>query len=170
MTFPTIDDLSKDFPETSTGSRWELLSDRVMGGISSGRLTRELVSGRMANRMRGDVSLANNGGFIQMAVDLDPSGRTVDCRDYAGLEIEVWGNGEIYGLHLRTAELSRPWQSYRQTFLAPESWRTVRLAFADFMPHRTEAPLDLTRIRRLGLAAIGRAFEADLAVAGVRFF
>jgi len=120
--------------------------------------------------MRGAVSLANNGGFIEMALDLDPSGGAVDCRRYAGLEIDVWGNGEVYGLHLRTADLSRPWQSYRQTFLAEDGWRTVRLPFAGFMPHRSEPPLDLARIRRFGVAAIGRAFEADLAVAAIRFF
>ena len=169
MPFPIIDDLSRRFPEAATASRWELLSDRVMGGVSSGRLTCESVSGRMAIRMQGDVSLENNGGFIQMALDLDPPGATVDCREYDGLEIEVYGNGETYGLHLRTAELSRPWQSYRQSFLADASWRTVRLAFSGFVPHRTDVPFDAGRIRRLGLVAIGRAFKADLALAAIRF-
>lgn len=170
MPFPVIDDLTRNFPEASIGSSWELLSDRVMGGVSTGRLTREPVAGRMANRMRGDVSLANNGGFIQMALDLDPSGRAAGCQGYSGIEVDVWGNGEVYGLHLRTAQLSRPWQSYRQIFLAEKDWRTLRLPFADFVPHRTEAALDLTQLRRLGLAAIGRAFKADLALAGIRFF
>jgi hypothetical protein len=170
MALPIIDDLSRNFPEASVGSRWELLSDGVMGGLSSGLLTRELVAGRMANRMQGDVSLANNGGFIQMALDLAPSGDTVDCRGFTGLEIEVWGNSEQYGVHLRTAELSRPWQSYRQSFVAENTWRTIRLPFAKFTPHRTDQPLDLARMRRLGLVAIGRAFKADLALAAIRFF
>ena len=169
MPFPIIDDLSRSFPEATIGSRWELLSDRVMGGVSSGRLSRECISGRMALRMQGRVSLENNGGFIQMALDLDPSGGTVDCRGFAGLEIEVSGNGETYGLHLRTAELSRPWQSYRQSFLAQAGWRTVRLPFAGFVPHRTDVPFDPGLVRRLGLVAIGRAFEADLALAAIRF-
>jgi hypothetical protein len=38
------------------------------------------------------------------------------------------------------------------------------------MPYRTDIPLDLRRLRRLGLVAIGRAFSADLAVGGLRFF
>jgi len=169
MPFPIIDDLSRSFPEATIGSRWELLSDRVMGGVSSGRLTRQSVSGRMAIRMQGEVSLENNGGFIQMALDLDPSGAPVDCSNFAGLEIEVSGNGETYGLHLRTADLSRPWQSYRQSFQAEPGWRTITLPFAGFLPHRTDAPFDPRRIRRLGLVAIGRAFDADLALAAVRF-
>lgn len=101
IAFPVIDDLSRRFPEATNGARWELLSDRVMGGVSSGRLTLEPVSGRLAIRLQGEVSLENNGGFIQMALDLNPSGKAVDCRHFAGLEIEVSGNGETYGLHLR---------------------------------------------------------------------
>ena len=165
-----IDDLSREFPEATIGTRWELLSDRVMGGISSGRLSREPVAGRMANRMRGEVSLANNGGFIQMALDLDRMGVPVDCRTWQGIEIDVAGNGEDYGLHLRTVDLTRPWQSYRQGFRAEADWRTIRLPFAGFAHHRTEVPFDPGRIRRLGLVAIGRAFTADLALAAIRFF
>ncbi len=170
MLLHVIDDLSRDFPEAANGARWEVLSDRVMGGVSSGRIARERVSGRLANRMRGAVSLENNGGFIQMALDLDPSGAAVDCNTFTGLEIDVAGNGEPYGLHLRTADLSRPWQSYRQAFRAEADWRTLKLPFAKFAPHRTEAPFDPGRLRRLGLVAIGRAFEADLALAAVRFY
>ena len=35
---------------------------------------------------------------------------------------------------------------------------------------RLETPLDVTRLRRLGLVAIGRAFHADLAVAEIGFY
>lgn len=170
MPLPIIDDLSRDFPKAAIGTRWELLSDRVMGGVSSGRIAREIVSGRKAIRMQGDVSLANNGGFIQMALDLDPMGAAVDCHAFAGIAIEVAGNGESYGLHLRSADLTRPWQSFRQVFEAREDWRELRLPFSGFVPHRTDALLDLTRIRRLGLVAIGRAFTADLALAAIRLY
>ena len=72
MSLPVIDDLSRPFPQASSGGSGELLSDRVMGGVSSGTLRREVVRGRAALRLEGDVSLENNGGFIQMALDLDP--------------------------------------------------------------------------------------------------
>jgi hypothetical protein len=48
---------------------------------SKGSVTREVVDGKLANVLRGSVSLENNGGFVQMATDLalDPSvSRTVD--------------------------------------------------------------------------------------------
>lgn len=164
-----IDDLSKTFPLAANGATWDMLSDRVMGGVSSGRLTRETVAGRPAIRMQGDVSLENNGGFIQMALDLDPAGAAVDGRSFTGIEILVWGNDEDYGLHLRTADLGRPWQSYRQGFRAGPEWRRISFPFSGFTPHRTEIALNPARLRRIGLVAIGRAFSADLALADVRF-
>ena len=168
--FAVIDDLSQDAPVAAIGTRWEVISDRVMGGVSEGTMVRDVVLGRRAIRLRGDVSLDNNGGFVQMALDLSPTGGDIDASGWSGIELDVLGNNERYGVHLRTSDLARPWQSYRQGFTARDAWSTVRLPFAEFAPHRTEAPLDLRRLRRLGLIAIGRAFSADLSLGGIRLF
>jgi hypothetical protein len=171
MTAPSvIDALDRPAPAASNGARWEMISDAVMGGVSDGALTRETVAGRPALRLRGRVSLENDGGFLQMALNLSPDGGAVDASAWSGIEIDAIGNGETYNLHLRTADLTRPWQSYRLGFEAGPRWRRVRLAFADFAPHRVSAPLDPARLRRIGVVAIGRAFEADVAVGGVRLF
>lgn len=150
--------------------RWRLIADRVMGGLSEGRARVETVSGRPALRLTGRVSLANGGGFLQVARDLSPAGAPVDLSGFRGLELDVVGNGEAYGVHLRTRDVVRPWQSYRATFVAPPEWRRMRLPFASFGPHRIEAPLDLAGTRRIGLVAIGRAFEADLALAWLALY
>ncbi len=165
-----IDDLSRREPEATVGSRWELVADTVMGGCSDGRVRRETVQGRPAMRMTGRVRLENNGGFLQIALNLRPDGRTVDARGWTGIALDVLGNGETYNLHLRTADVQRPWQSYRHGFTAAPAWTTVVCPFTDFAAHRIDAPLDLSRLRRIGLVAIGRAFDADLAVGGVRFY
>lgn len=165
-----IDDLSREFPETAIGSRWQLLSDGVMGGVSSGTMRRDLVDGRHAVRMQGNVSLENNGGFLQIALDLAPPGQTMDASAFTGIAIDVLGNDEEYGLHLRTSDLARPWQSYRQNFIATAQWQERRLPFAGFAAHRTEIPLDSHHIRRLGVVAIGRAFQADICICSVRFY
>ena len=165
-----IDGLDRPFPEAATGARWALVADRVMGGVSSGRMTHETVGGRAAIRMTGDVSLANGGGFLQIALDLAPDGRPVDASAWSGIEIDATGNGETYNLHLRTTDVTRPWQSYRHAFRAGPDWETHRLPFAGFAPHRIATPLDPGRLRRIGIVAIGRAFRADMAVAGLRFF
>lgn len=165
-----IDDLSRDDLVATIGTHWQLVTDQVMGGVSQGTLVRDIVSGRSALRMRGDVSLDNNGGFVQMALDLAPDRGVVDASTWDGIELDVIGNDENYGVHLRTDAVERPWQSYRQSFRAGAAWQTVQLAFADFVPHRIEVPLDVHRLRRIGVVAIGRAFSADLAVGGLRFF
>jgi hypothetical protein len=165
-----FDDLNCDELVATTGTRWQLVTDRVMGGVSDGTLMKEIVGGRPALQMRGAVSLENNGGFVQMALDLAPDGGVVDASAWDGIELDVIGNDEDYGVHLRTDAVERPWQSYRQSFRAGAAWRPVRLAFADFVPHRIEVPLKVRALRRIGLVAIGRAFAADLAVGGVRFY
>lgn len=167
---PIIDDLSRDAPLASIGTSWQLFTDQVMGGVSSGTMTREVVAGRLAIRMRGDVRLENNGGFIQMGLDLAPGSGTADASGWVGIELDFYGDDAEYGMHLRTSDLARPWQSYRQSFRALPNWQTARLLFSGFSLHRTEIPLDLRRLRRVGLAAIGRAFSADLAIGGIRFF
>jgi hypothetical protein len=55
-------------------------------------------------------------------------------------------------------------------FFAPCEWRTIRLPFAGFEPHRLDAPLDIARLRRLGVVAIGRAFTADITIGGLQFY
>ena len=152
------------------GTRWETVTDRVMGGLSDAHLAHETHAGRSCLRLRGDVRLDNNGGFLQMALDLDSGVGEFDASGWTGLELVVQGNGERYGIHLRTGDLTRPWQSYRAQLVATPAWATVRLPFANFIPHRTEAPLDLKRLRRLGLVAIGKAFEADLRLASLSLY
>lgn len=169
VTSAIIDDLSREPPIAAIGSTWQLRTDQVMGGVSKGTMVRDVVAGRPAIRMRGNVSLENNGGFVQIALDLSPDGGVVDASAWSGIELDVFGTGEEYGVHLRTDALTRPWQSYRQTFKADAEWRTVQLPLDHFVPHRTDILLDTHRLRRIGLVAVGRAFSADLAVGGLRF-
>jgi hypothetical protein len=169
ITSPSVDDLSREPPMATIGTSWRIFTDRVMGGVSDGTMSRELVASRLAIRMRGDVSLENNGGFVQISLDLDPDGKAVDASSWHGIELDVFGNGESYAIHLRTADLSHPWQSYRQGFRADPEWRTVELPFKDFVPHRTDVPLNVRRLRRIGVVAIGRLFVADISIARVRF-
>ena len=164
-----LDDRSTGDEHANTGATWRLVTDGVMGGKSSGQLTVQRFDGRDCLRLQGDVSVANNGGFIQMALDIDAdSARPVP--DYTGIELDVSGNGEAYNLHLRTSDLWLPWQSWRTTFTAPAGWQTVRLPFNGFSAYRTGKTLSLDRLERIGLVAIGRAFTADLCVARVALY
>lgn len=165
-----IDDFSAPNLTSRLGTRWRGVSDRVMGGISEATVALDRIDGRACLRLTGEVRLENDGGFIQASLDLAPEGGSVDASAYAGLRLLVRGNGERYALHLRTPDNRRPWQSYRAQFTAGPAWETVELPLASFRPHRLEAPLDVTRLRRIGLVAIGRAFQADLAVTELGFY
>jgi hypothetical protein len=66
---------------------WEFVSDTVMGGVSSGRILKETISGRKATRLTGNVSLENNGGFVQMAFDLNDDGSAFDASSFNAIEL-----------------------------------------------------------------------------------
>ena len=165
-----IDNFSGPDLVSKLGTTWRGVSDRVMGGVSEAAVAHDVIDGRPCLRLTGDVRLENDGGFIQAALDLAAAGNTLDASAYAGLRLVVRGNGELYGVHLRTPDNVRPWQSYRAQFTAPQAWQTIELPFAAFAPYRLEAPLDIARLRRVGLVAIGRAFSADLAVAEIALY
>ena len=165
-----IDDFKDPKQGSRLGTRWRGFSDRVMGGVSEETVSFEKIDGRDCLRLTGEVRLENNGGFIQAALDLATWGRTFDASGYSGLRLTVLGNGEEYSVHLRTPDNSRPWQSYRARFAAGPKWQTIELPFSDFQPYRLETPLDRSRLRRIGLVAIGREFSADLAVCEIGFY
>ena len=164
-----IDDRSRGDRLTPMGTEWRLVTDGVMGGVSQGELRIDRHGGRDCLRMTGQVSTANNGGFVQIALNLAPSG-SVDASAYEGIRLTVSGNGERYNLHLRTDDLDRPWQSYRFEFEATPEWREIRVPFSLLQPHRTQMPFRPQAIRRLGLVAIGRSFQASLCLADLRFY
>ena len=164
-----IDDRSTGDLRASAGGDWRLVTDEVMGGQSIGRVRPSMQEGRPCLKLTGDVSTARNGGFVQMALEI-PEAVRVGMEAFAGLEIDVTGNGESYNLHLRTSDLWLPWQSYRQEFVAGPGWHTLRMPFDAFEGYRTGRPLRLDRLRRIGVVAIGRDFEADLCLGGLRIY
>ncbi|WP_370634887.1 CIA30 family protein [Roseivivax sp. GX 12232] len=143
---------------------WEYVADAVMGGVSQGRMSCEDYRGRKATVLRGNVSLDNNGGFIQIAFDLCPDGSAFDASAWNGIALDLCGNGETYDIRLRTD----PWQSFRVSVTATEDWRTHIVPFETVTPHRTDVAFDPSGLRRIGILAIGREFHAEIAVAGVR--
>ncbi len=164
-----IDDRSSTDYRSSLSSSWRLITDDVMGGVSRAELTLDRVAGRNCLRLRGDVRLDNNGGFVQAALDLKGTA-AANAGRYQGLLLDVYGNGEEYNLHLRSGDTWLPWQAYRATFRAEAGWHTLHVPFSAFKPYRIRSPLDVDRLERLGVVAIGRAFTADLCVASVRLY
>jgi len=170
MTMPLIlDDRCSESLLATNGAGWKAITDTVMGGVSSGELMPTMMEGRNCLRLTGQVKLENNGGFVQASLDLSEMG-LLDASDYAGIEIEVFGNSEIYNLHLRTDDTRVVWQSYRNSFRAWPTWQNLRVPFENFLPHRIDKPLDKSKLRRLGVVAIGREMLADVCIARLALY
>jgi hypothetical protein len=148
---------------------WKFVSDTVMGGVSQGTISHTHIGGRKAAQLTGDVSLENNGGFLQIAADLAPTG-SLDASDWQGFVLDVLGNDETYEIRLKTEQLTQVWQSFRAPFVASHMWTTLTLPFSAFKPYRTEVDFDPSVLRRIGILAVGRAFSADVAISNLRLY
>lgn len=86
-----IDDHSAPDLTSCLGTRLRMVSDTVMGGVSQGRLTVDAVVGRPCLCLHGEVSLANNGGFVQARLDMGAEG-CLDAGVFGGFEIVAIGH------------------------------------------------------------------------------
>lgn len=149
-----IDDFS-----TGAESRWRYTSDRVMGGISDGRAGLGAEGDISFAQLRGTVSTANNGGFIQIRQDL----ASPLPADASGITLRMRGNGETYYIHLRPKASRRPWQYYQAAFQSTENWKEVTLPWAAFQPQGgLEAGFSPQDILSLGIVAYGADYQAAL--------
>jgi len=164
-----IDDRVSENLSSSLGTQWRLVTDQVMGGVSNGELTLDNYKGKNCLRMRGDVSTDNNGGFVQIALDLTQD-EPLDASAYVGIELSISGNNEHYNIHIRTTDLWLPWQSYRFSFKATPDWQIIRIPFANLEAYRTTTKFHQDKLKRIGLVGIGRNFQADMCVSSIRFY
>jgi len=165
-----IDDFSAPGGISALGTQWRFFTDRVMGGISDGVSGLETIAGRRCLRLRGRVSLENNGGFIQVALPLLQGGRPLDASGFKGVRAWVRGNGNTYHIHLRTSQSMRPWQYFSAAFDATAEWRQVDLPFERFQPENLQARLDRRGLVRIAIVAIGKEFDADVAASRLEFY
>ena len=165
-----VDDFSGEQGTSAVGTEWRLFTDRVMGGVSDATSSLETIEGRRCLRLRGRVSLKNNGGFIQVALPLAQGGRPFDASEFKGVRAWVRGNGKTYHIHLRTAQTRLPWQYFSTAFDATARWRPVDFPFAGFEAENLQAKLDTRGLGRIAVVAIGEEVEADIAVSRLEFY
>ena len=148
-------------------SPWSLISDQVMGGVSRATQHQAERHNSPCTCLVGRTSLDNNGGFVQIKLDIEPSELSAD---YQGLFIELAGNAHDYNLHVKTAQLTRPWQSFRCTLSVGPQWTRFVVPFAQLLAHRTQAELQPAEIKSVAVVAIGQEFEVDVCVRRCGFF
>jgi hypothetical protein len=166
-----IDDFSSGNGISTLGNQWRLMTDQVMGGVSEGNYAVGSQDGVPFMRLTGNVSLENRGGFVQVVLPLTREGKFFNAEEYAGIEIRVRGNGERYYIHLRTAQTTLPWQHFSAGFQTDEEWKTVRIPFDSFQSQNMRsADLNISKLKRMGLVAANKVFQADVSISYVGFY
>ena len=150
-------------------AKWCFVTDKVMGGISKGSLDFKKENEIYFYRMTGELSLENNGGFIQFRTEVENHPRE---KNYKGVRLRVRGNNNEYAIHIRTKYLLLPWQYYESTFQAMDEWSTIELPFSSFAKSNFYQPSSVSSqdIKTIGIVAIGREFEAQIDLASIELY
>ncbi len=149
-------------------SRWEFISDQVMGGVSTGQVSLRQEDGQTVLNLQGSVSTANRGGFIQARLKL-PDRLPADAQ---GLELKVKGNGQTYYIHARTSGTILPWNFYQAPFDAAPEWATLRIPFQRFEAQGMllRDTLGAGAVKSIAVVAFGRDHTADVSVASIGYY
>lgn len=148
--------------------QWSYLADTVMGGVSEGNAKIESSGVDKVIRLTGEVSTANNGGFIQVR----SSGPWESAEGKTGIKLKIKGNGEQYYLHIRNSSTRLPWHYYQQGFEANSSWTEVKLPFESFIKSASllRTSMDQDTIKTIGIVAYGKDYTADISVMSFEFY
>ena len=147
-----------------SGKYWQYISDRTMGGISQGQAVLEQEGEMFFARLSGNVSTANNGGFIQLRSTLSFVNLVNQEKILKGVRLNVRGNGETYHIFIRTSETRSYRDFFSATFIANKDWSIVDLPFSKFKHRFSSKSLDGNDIRTFGIVAYGRDFVSDVSV------
>lgn len=114
-----------DFSVEADLSRWYVLDDGVMGGLSQGRMS---VSEEGHAVYEGFVSLENNGGFSSLRYRTGQ--QQLEGQQFAKLRIK--GDGKSYQFRVKSSMRER--FSYIYTFQTSGEWETVSIPLAEMYP------------------------------------
>ena len=165
---------SKDqisIPFTEENARyWQYISDQTMGGVSDGQAILDKDGDMIFARLTGNVSTANNGGFIQIRTNFSFVDLINTHKDLKGVLLNTKGNGETYHIFIRTSEDRSYRDFYSATFTTNDNWEIVDLPFSKFKHRYSNRSLDGNDIRTFGIVAYGRNFYSDVSVSEISFY
>ena len=165
-----VEDLSFPF-NADSGRYWQYVSDRVMGGVSDGKVILEQDGEMYYVRLTGNVSTRNNGGFIQLRSGISFANSEKDGKNLQGVRLNVRGNGETYDIHIITNDRAYYGDYYSATFQADSDWKMIDLPFNKFERKRyNTSKFDAKNIRSFSISAYGRDFTSDVSVSTIEFY
>jgi hypothetical protein len=165
-----IDDFS-DPKVSSFGTSWRLFTDQVMGGVSTANGSWSSQNGENFVRLRGEVSLENRGGFVQISLHLSRDGKSFDASGFSGVRIRVKGNENTYFVHLKSSQTVLPWQYFFADFFAGSEWTDIDIPLSAFRGENINSTsLNTSQLKRIAVVAAKRRFEADVQVSRIAFY
>ncbi len=154
--------------ESQPELRWRYFSDQVMGGISQGGVKFDTEQGEPFAHLTGQVSTANNGGFIQVRREIAKA----SVVSAIGVYLKVRGNGQPYYVHLRTSGSRLPWQYYQASFQTTRKWQTIKVPLTAFASSSNwlSKSVKPRSLRSIAVVAFGREHSADIEIAEIGFY
>ena len=148
--------------------QWSYFADTVMGGVSQGTAKFENSGPNKTLRLTGEVSTANNGGFIQVRSSIPQE----LAKGKTGIKIKVKGNGDQYFLHIRNSSTRLPWHYYQLGFDTSKAWTEVILPFDAFIKSSSflRTSMNHDTIKTIGIVAYGKDYSADVSVMSMEFY
>jgi hypothetical protein len=114
-----------DFNKNSDLSLWNIVDDRVMGGISQSyfKLTDE-----GHGKFYGYVTTERNGGFSSVDYDLN----TVKVTPTSKIKIKLKGDGKTFQFRVKAFEYDR--HNYIKEFDTTGEWQTIEIELSKMAP------------------------------------
>ena len=165
----SLDEIHISFNDESA-KHWQYISDQTMGGVSNGKAILEKEGDMIFARLIGNVSTANNGGFIQLRSTLSFANLIENEISFKGIKIKTRGNGETYHIFIRTSETRSYRDFFSTTFVAGSDWKIIDLPFSLFKHRFSNKALNGNDIRTFGIVAYGRDFISDVSVSEIIFY
>jgi len=163
-----LDDFSKGNGVSVFGTSWQGFTDQVMGGRSEIEVRLLQEDDTLFLRMTGNVSLKNNGGFIQVRLPLEKEGKQFDASGFSGvlLQYRTAAAGSYY-LHMRTSRNRFPWAHFAAPIPPAPEWKEARVPWEAFEKQLT--PLRTPRLNKLTSIAVVAAKEEFTALIDIRY-
>jgi NADH dehydrogenase [ubiquinone] 1 alpha subcomplex assembly factor 1 len=112
---------------------WRVLSDQVMGGIS----TSDLVYKEASMQLSGELSLANYGGFSSIKSGF----AQYDLSPYRGLRIRYRSDNQTFAFTLESSKnWTRPYYKGLMPVSKDKQWTEATIYFTDFEAYQLGQP------------------------------
>ncbi len=135
-----------DFTKNSDLTKWHVVNDVVMGGVSNSSFTLdENGNGVFA----GTVSLSNDGGFCMVQYPFD----RIAIGDFEKIEIRLKGDGKTYQFRIKSNRSD--YYSFVSNFNTSGKWETIEIDIKNMYPVFRGQRLDMPNFDNQSIEEIG---------------